>query len=147
MKKSISMAGPCCFLPWEAFRLSFSRSMFGTVTWYSVLCIFFNFLRSYAGGYHADSFGRCFLLTMILYSCSFLFHFYLPESYGDQAMLILLLLSVFIIYVWAPIDHPNRPLKPAKAKEQKIKPDYHFSTDQTIMILVLRLWQPWLNPY
>lgn len=121
---------------------AFLGQLLGTV----LFLIFFTFLRSYAGGYHADSFGRCFLLTMTFYSCSFLFHFYLPESYWDWAVLILLLISVFITYVWAPIDHPNKPFRNQQRQTNK-KLSQITVLSQTIIIMGLSVWQPWLKPY
>lgn len=108
--------------------------------------LFFVFLRSYAGGYHAASYGSCFLLTMTLYSTALLFHFYLPESYIDWMLVILLLISVFITYRWAPVDHPNKPLN-AEEKQKNKKMSRGIVLLQSAVLLVLWLWQPWLKQY
>jgi len=108
--------------------------------------LFFTFLRSYAGGWHANSFLKCFLITSALYACCFLFHFHLPEAYWSLTILILLLLSVFITFVWGPVDHPNKPFRGGQRETNKKLGRITVSA-QTIIILALGVWQPGLNTY
>lgn len=112
----------------------------------AIFLFFFSFLRSYSGGWHADSFRRCFLTTVSLYGCCLLLHFYLPEASWDWTILVLSLMSIFIIYMWAPADHPNKPFR--SGQKQKNKRASRITVlAQSILILALMLWQPWLKPY
>ncbi len=108
--------------------------------------LFFCSLRIYAGGYHAASYGNCFWLTLTLYSTAPLFHFYLPPAYLDGALVVLVLLSVFITCLWAPVDHPNKPLNEAE-KQQNKKMSRGIVLLQSAVLLGLGLWQPWLKQY
>lgn len=121
-------------------------ALFGQLLGTAIFLLFFSFLRSYSGGWHADSFGRCFLTTLALYGCCLLIHVYLPKSSWDWALLALSLMSIFIIYRWAPMDHPNKPFR--SGQKQKNKRASRITVlAQSIIILALMFWQPWLKPY
>jgi len=116
--------------------------LLGTV----LFLVSFTFLRSYAGGWHANSFFKCFLITMTLYACCSLIHFYLPEIYLSLTIRSLLLISLLITFVWAPMDHPNKPFRGDQKKKNK-KLSRITVLAQTIIIIVLGVWQSWLNTY
>ena len=119
------------------------KQFLGTV----LFLLFFTFLRSYAGGWHANSFFHCFLITSSLYASCTLFHFYLPEAYWSLAIYVLLALSLLITFIWAPVDHPNKPFRGGQ-KEKNKKLARITVLAQTLIIIVLGLWQPvLLNTY
>lgn len=120
--------------------------LFGQLLGSAIFLFFFSFLRSYAGGWHADSFSRCFLTTISLYGCCLLLHFYLPAATWDLAVLALSLTSIFITYMWAPVDHPNKPFRDGQKQKNKLGSRITVLA-QSILILGLMFWQPWLKTY
>lgn len=80
------------------------RQLLSTV----VFLVFFLSLRKRTGGYHADKFWQCYLLTIITYigvvqAASML-------SKNPQIMCILLFLAVIIVEVIGTVNHPNMDL-------------------------------------
>jgi accessory gene regulator B len=121
-------------------------AFFGQLLGSAIFLLFFSLLRSYSGGWHADSFIRCFLTTIALYGCCLLLHFYLPESSWGWTLLALSLMSIFIIFRWAPVDHPNKPFR-GQDKQKNKRLSRITVLAQSILILGLMFWQPWLKPY
>lgn len=79
--------------------------------------VFFLSLRKRTGGYHADKFWQCYLLTIITYigvvqAASML-------SKNPQIMYILLLLAVLIVEVIGTVNHPNMDLDKDEMREIK----------------------------
>lgn len=82
-----------------------------------VFLTFFLSLRKRTGGYHADKFWQCYLLTIITYigvvqAASML-------SKNPQIMYILLLLAVLIVEVIGTVNHPNMDLDKDEMREIK----------------------------
>lgn len=121
-------------------------ALFGQLLGTAIYLLFFSFLRSYSGGWHADSFCRCFLTTLALYGCCLLLYFYLPKSSWDGMLLGLSLISIFIIYMWAPMDHPNKPFR-GRQKQKNKRLSRITVLAQSIIIISLMFWKPWLKPY
>ena len=74
-------------------------------------------MRKRTGGYHADKFWQCYLLTIITYigvvqAASML-------SKNPQIMYILLLLAVLIVEVIGTVNHPNMDLDKDEMREIK----------------------------
>jgi accessory gene regulator B len=83
----------------------------------AVFLVFFLSLRKRTGGYHADKFWQCYLLTIITYigvvqAASML-------SKNPQIMYILLLLAVLIVEVIGTVNHPNMDLDKDEMREIK----------------------------
>lgn len=106
----------------------------------------FIFLRIYAGGYHANSFGACYICSVLLYIAALILHKFLPTAWEGQALVVMLTLSAMITYIWSPVDHPNKPQNAAqKAKNKKISS--LIITMEIIFIFLIWLWQPQSMPY
>ena len=72
------------------------------------ILVCFAVTRSFAGGYHEETYWRCFTTTLIIFAVCL----YIGISF-DMARLvkiILLLVSVLLAYIYAPVDHPNKPI-------------------------------------
>jgi accessory gene regulator B len=65
-------------------------------------------LRSYAGGYHARTPLRCYILSIILTICVLLSIKYIP--YNNMLLLIITFISGILIFMFAPVDTENKPL-------------------------------------
>ncbi len=74
----------------------------------AVMFLYFSILRPYAGGYHAETEGKCFVISFAMVNLV-LFgkqHFRL----GVPAYLLIYLASMAVILLWAPIGNPNKTL-------------------------------------
>ena len=128
---------------------TFSMFLLGTVTgeFFGTLVYlgFMDTLRPYAGGYHANTYRACFLLTMASYTIALLFALYWPMALMDWT-LILLLFSLVVTFLGAPVEHPNKPLN-AKSRKRNQKMSRVIILIQTIIIVSLWFWQPHLQHY
>lgn len=82
-----------------------------------VFLVFFLSLRKRTGGYHADKFWQCYLMTIITYIGVMQIAKVLAEKY--YLMYSLLLIAVLIIEVIGTVNHPNIDL--AEDELQEIK--------------------------
>ena len=77
----------------------------------SLIFIFaFSILRNQAGGVHSDSFFRCFVITNIITIASISLVKYILIDFLYILLPILLLLSITIVFKYAPVDTPSRRL-------------------------------------
>lgn len=82
--------------------------IFGVFAESMIFAIFFFLQRRYAGGYHADTKGRCYIVSVFLITISMCF-----IKYIDSGILICFVLQTFniiIIYLLAPVETANRVL-------------------------------------
>ncbi len=79
-----------------------------------VFLFYFTMIRLFAGGYHAPTYGSCFLLTNGVYLAERVFAVILPMDLFCLWGLFL----INIIYIWstAPAPNPYRKLSDAKLK-------------------------------
>lgn len=73
------------------------------------LGIFF-FLRLYAGGYHAPTYSKCFVLTNIIYLLVYLVSRVFIAYQLTTLAVVITLLSGLLIFVFAPIRNKNHPI-------------------------------------
>jgi len=90
----------------------FTGMVLGTV----FFMIFFMSLRTLTGGYHADSYFKCFLVFIVVYSLSSLTVFLTPDAYIMQFIFWLTVVSSIFIVAFSPVESNNKPL----SIEQKI---------------------------
>ena len=64
-------------------------------------------LRLIAGGYHAKTLLRCNLLTFSVYAINMLIINFVINVMTYQIFIIICLLSVLLIFLFAPVDHKN----------------------------------------
>lgn len=79
-------------------------------------------LRIYSGGYHADTYLRCFIIT----SLSFAVVMILYEAliyFEVNAWIVIGIALIAGIYIWKkiPVTHPNQPLSEKRIKECRKK--------------------------
>ena len=82
-----------------------------------IFLIFFLSLRKRTGGYHADKFWQCYLLTMITYIGVIQFAF--AFSRKPFIMYELLVLAVLAIEIIGTVNHPNIDMNKAELRETK----------------------------
>jgi len=75
----------------------------------------FSSLRIWTGGLHYDSYTKCSYISLLSFTLIALLSKYIILN---QFISMLIFLSVFIlILIYAPVEHPNRPIK----EKEKIK--------------------------
>lgn len=72
--------------------------------------IFFVSIRVLAGGYHANTYLKCFIWTLSFYLIALLICLYLPVAWVTGTIIGSILLSAVITFIFAPADHPNKRL-------------------------------------
>lgn len=78
--------------------------------------IAFTLLRNQAGGVHLKSFWKCFLFTNIMtFSCIFLSKS-LPINHTLIYSVVMLIISIFLVLAFAPVDTENKPLNELEKK-------------------------------
>lgn len=113
-------------LSWGSiFLIAVLTKTFGTAFFYIIsFCCF----RGTAGGYHASTHLKCYLLSMITFLIFLLAQFLLPEQYIIEVCCFLTCISSVILFLFSPIEHKNNPF----THQQKI----HFRK-QTIKLLCI----------
>lgn len=81
-----------------------------------IFYIAFQFIRRYAGGYHASTETRCEIMsTLSIVTCIVVIR--LSKTYDFQtALLVISAVSALIIAVLCPLDTPEKPLSDAEFK-------------------------------
>lgn len=76
-------------------------------------------VRIYAGGYHAPTQGRCYVLSlaMVIIALLMIGHADIP---GYVSMMVIVISSIFI-YALSPSEHKNKPLLETERKVYKQK--------------------------
>lgn len=75
-----------------------------------VFFVAFQFLRRYAGGYHAATEARCEILSALSISAC-LIGIWLSKAYDFQTALLFLSLACAVcIFIFCPLDTPEKPL-------------------------------------
>lgn len=86
-------------------------SMFSSAV---IFLLFFCSLRLVSGGYHAKTYGRCFILTNGVYfstvGCVFLAEDVLSHTALPLVGAVLLLFSIITIWILAPVKNKHHPL-------------------------------------
>ena len=81
-----------------------------------IFIVFFSALRIYTGGFHAQSFMLCTVITLVNYIviiCTYRWLFnYFSKLYVN---LPVFLLTLIVIAVLAPVDNPNNPIDKKQA--------------------------------
>jgi len=89
-----------------------------------LMTLVFASLRSIAGGYHMDTFGKCLGVSISMFMVFSIIARYTYQYWNDYQILIFGVITVFFslfsIYKWAPSDNPNRPItQPSEIKKFK----------------------------
>ncbi len=95
-----------------------------------IFVIFFSGLRAYAGGYHAKSHIECFSISLFIFIISAISNTYL-KLYGELILIIGILLSITVIFLFAPSESENKPL----SKKEKIK----YKKFSRIIVIILSM--------
>ncbi len=76
----------------------------------TIFIVTFIILRQYIGGYHAETHFGCisiFAVVLIIFS---LLAKYTPVNFEIPISIIITSISVLLVILFAPVEHPNKPL-------------------------------------
>lgn len=76
----------------------------------AIFLLFFGPLRTYAGGIHASTYGRCFTCSLGIYVIAATLCFSLGTSRWVLLVLPIYFVSVCVVAELAPVEDPNKPL-------------------------------------
>lgn len=129
-------------------KLFFYAALLLVAGWFDILavtfCYYLGFLpfRYTAGGYHAKTNLSCVVLTWAVYGGSMLLVTWAEQfsaMWTAGSALFLVLLATVAAWRYAPIDHVNKPVLPARKKQMR-RQCLAFQTVFMITILLF-LWQ------
>lgn len=96
-------------------------------------------LRTFAGGYHAETHFKCFIILLFVYSTFLALIFFLNQDAMRIAAIVFSSFSTILVFVWAPIDSENKPLtSDEKNRYRKISISIIFV--QTLLIITMALF-------
>lgn len=103
-------------------------ALFGFFPVAMVFLTVFMSLRSFVGGYHAETYGRCFILTTIVYILVACFAYIISLCKNPVAFIIINSLlstsSAAVIFVLAPVKNSNHPLSDFRYQNNKRRARY-----------------------
>lgn len=96
-------------------------------------------IRIYAGGYHADTKLRCFLILVCVYIMfTLLMMIDIVEIY-KYAMIAVPVAVIMCVYLWAPLKHKNKSLN-YKEKKKFRAISLTVSVIEGVAVILLRLF-------
>ena len=93
-------------------------------------------LRIYAGGYHANTKLRCYIVSLVVYVLFTLLMGVIPQAYYVNVSLLGVLLSFVIVYIFAPIVHNNKSVNSLERKTYR-KFSIIISVIEILLIFIL----------
>lgn len=105
--------------------------------YYETLIFFGTYIliRIHAGGYHANSHLKCFLLFSISYVAIMLVGDIIPVDVHSICVIGIAIINAIIIYMLAPIEHKNN-VHSAKVVERKRKYSVTYSSILSIASII-----------
>ncbi|WP_041720175.1 accessory gene regulator ArgB-like protein [Alkaliphilus metalliredigens] len=117
-------------------------SILGLLTEALIFILAFSILRIQAGGIHANSFWKCFLLTdMITFTAIYLVYL-IPSNSMLTFQAFFSFFSILLVLYYAPVESPNKPLT---SHEKRIYKDR--SCFIVLIGIVITLTISWISPY
>lgn len=96
--------------------LSITASILHKIPELIIFIMFFSGLRTFAGGYHAKTHIECMTISFIIFIVSSMSSTWLV-SIGKAVLIIGILISIMLVFIYAPTDSENKPLN----NNEKIK--------------------------
>ena len=106
-----------------------------------LLFVFFIPLRIYAGGYHADTKLKCYLISFVMYGFSYTLANITPSEMFVLINVISTLFSLIIVLVKAPIIHINKSVNDIERRNYR-KISIEICLAETTIILLLTIAVP-----
>lgn len=74
-----------------------------------VFLIGFFIIRTISGGYHANTYIKCHILSIVNHLTFIIVFKYLFGLLPPQLFVVILIISSIVVFLCAPIEHPNKP--------------------------------------
>ena len=68
-------------------------------------------LRKYAGGYHADTQNRCYVISTAIIAVALLAIRYMSDGSDNEIFILLQSLNFILLYFLVPVDNKNHRLE------------------------------------
>lgn len=92
-------------------------------------------IRLFSGGYHAKTYGRCFILSNAVYLACLCAAYLIQMLRITFLCPVLALLSMAVVFVLAPVEHKNHPMSNTSYRKNR-KISLAFTTCEGLSILV-----------
>lgn len=79
-------------------------------------------IRSCTGGYHAQTYFKCNLIYIFSYLCTIKFYNFISKQYlifNNYFCLIIMIISIIIIWLYAPVENVNKKINEKSKKSLK----------------------------
>ncbi len=109
-----------------------------------IFVAFYAPIRKFAGGFHANTRGGCLLLsllsTLFLICLSILISKSIIWYVGP---IICILVSIFLVFAFAPVDHPNRRLSLEKKHLNKRVSRFIIIAESILVVIGILVFNQW----
>lgn len=106
-----------------------------------LLFVFFVPLRIYAGGYHADTKLKCYLISLVMYGFSYTLANITPSELFALINVVGTVFSLIIVLIKAPIIHTNKTVNDIERKNYR-KISIQICLIETTIILLFTMAIP-----
>lgn len=117
-KREICIYGLEVFISTLVYNSIFLLCALITKTLIESLCYFIGFfiVRHFCGGFHANTYLKCHILFFLTHVTFIAIIKLIPGTLFLIVQICLLLFSVFLIIIFAPVDHKNKEFTPGEYK-------------------------------
>lgn len=115
--------------------------VFGAVIEAFIFFLFFYFLRTFSGGYHCKSSKNCYILSVLSLVSILLLINHTPESSIGLISVISTLISIPVIFQFAPVEARTKPLDAEEKVQFRKKALSHLAVEILLMIILLSIGQ------
>lgn len=113
-------------------------AIFGYLDLAATFLLFFMPIRIPAGGYHAKSYGRCFILTnSVALICVVISKLLWKIQTIEPFLWLLLLCALLCIWINAPVQSKGHPLRPDRIEKNR-KYAHNLIIIEIVILLLLR---------
>ena len=99
----------------------------------------FSILRVHNGGYHSDSYLKCFITSSLSFFTTIIIGKILFEYITFPVVIILLLFAIMIVFKYAPIESENKPLGIKRKAKFKKRSRIIVIVESIVIISILLL--------
>ncbi len=116
-----------------------THTLFPTLLYIGGFFIF----RRYAGGYHAETHLKCYLLSLATYLFFLILTKFIPESYYLNTCIVFIVIASLNLLCFSPIEHKNNPF--TKKEKEFLKKKILFLMSIFLFIILVMLYINYIN--
>lgn len=84
-----------------------------------VFICFFSPLRMFVGGYHAETYGKCFIISNISYLCVLMLKKVIWKRTSPYILIVVLIIAAIYIFLKTPVNNENQDISIEKQLRSK----------------------------